>query len=98
MRHVLKTASAEADIRSIALWISQDSVSAAIKWIDDLDREFLKIAQTPGIGTDRRDLRPRLRSVPFGNYLVFFKSIRTNVMILRVIHGARDYSRILRQE
>jgi toxin ParE1/3/4 len=82
-RRVRTTAHAEADIRSIA------------QWIDDLTSEFSKIAQTPGVGTNREDLRPELRSVPFGNYVVFFKSMRRGVIIVRVIHGARDYARIL---
>jgi toxin ParE1/3/4 len=93
-RRVRTTAHADADIRSIAQWIARGSTPAASKWIDDLDREFSKIAQTPGVGTDRSDLRPQLRSVPFGNYIVFFKSGRQTVNIVRVIHGARDYARL----
>jgi toxin ParE1/3/4 len=94
-RRVRTTAHAEADIRSIAQWIARGSVPAATKWIDDLTSEFSKIAQTPGVGTNREDLRPELRSVRFGNYVVFFKSMRRGVIIVRVIHGARDYARIL---
>ncbi len=91
---VRTTVHANADIRSIAQWIARDSAQAAAKWIDDLDREFSKIAQTPGIGTDRNALRPHLRSMAFGNYLLFFKSSRESVIIVRVIHGARDYARL----
>jgi toxin ParE1/3/4 len=94
-RRVRTTEHAEADIRSIAQWIARDSPHAAAKWVDDLAGEFLKIAQTPGVGTDRDDLRPKLRSVAFGNYIVFFKSMHRGVIVVRVIHGARDYARIL---
>ena len=93
-RRVRTTAHADTDIRSIAQRIARDNNNAAAKWIDDLDREFSKIAQTPGIGTDRSDLRPNLRSVAFGKYLLFFTYSRTRVIITRVIHGARDYPRL----
>ncbi|MGD0462586.1 MAG: type II toxin-antitoxin system RelE/ParE family toxin [Tepidisphaeraceae bacterium] len=97
LRRVRTTVHADADIRSIAQWIARDSAHAAAKWIDDLEREFSKIAQTPGIGTDRNDLRPQLRSVAFGNYLIFFKSMHNGVIVVRVIHGARDYAAIFRR-
>jgi len=93
-RRVRTTVHADADIRSITQWIARDSTLAAAKWVDDLDREFAKIAEAPGIGTDRSELRPKLRSVAFGNYLLFFKSSRESVIIVRVIHGARDYARL----
>jgi toxin ParE1/3/4 len=93
-RRVRTTVQADADIQRIAQWIARDSTHAAAKWIDDLDREFSTIAQTPGIGTDRSDLRPNLRSVPFGNYILFFKSSRESLIVVRVIHGARDYARL----
>jgi toxin ParE1/3/4 len=95
IRRVRTTAHAETDIRSIAQWIARDNVHAAVKWVDDLTGEFSKIAQTPGIGTNRQDLRPKLRSIAFGNYIIFFKSMNKGVIIVRVIHGARDYARIL---
>jgi toxin ParE1/3/4 len=94
-RRVRTTAHAETDVRSIAQWISRDNPHAAAKWVDDLAQEFSKIAQTPGIGTNRQDLRPKLRSIAFGNYVVFFKAMNKSVIIVRVIHGARDYARIL---
>ncbi len=93
-RRFRTTVQADSDIRTISQWIARDSIRTALKWVDDLDREFLKIVQTPGIGTDRSDLRPQLRSVPFGNYLVFFKSSRNGVIVVRIIHGARDYARL----
>ena len=93
-RRVQKSARAEIDIRGIGRWIARDSLTAALKWGDDLDRKLRVIADLPGIGTDRSDLRPGLRSYPFGNYLIFFKAIRGGIVVVRVLHGARDYRRL----
>lgn len=87
------SARAEADIRSIAAWIARDSEQSALKWADDLHEKIMAMADTPGIGTDRSYLRRGLRSVPFGNYLIFFKSTRNGVHVVRVIHGSQNYRR-----
>jgi toxin ParE1/3/4 len=92
-RRVRKTPSADAEIRSIMLWIARDNPSAALKWARDLDEKLRKLAEMPGSGTDRKDLRPGVRSSPFGNYLVFFKPARDGITVIRVLHGARDYTR-----
>lgn len=71
-------------------------MSAAMKWLEDLDSRFTELAGAPGSGTDRSDLRPGMRSSPFGNYLIFFKRLRDGIQVVRVIHGARDYKRLFR--
>jgi len=94
-REITKSRDARRDIDQITDRIAQDSVDAALRWYDSLD-DFLKtIARAPGIGTSRAKLQRGLRSVPFGNYLVFFRKSRGGVQILRVIHGARRWQRIL---
>ena len=93
-RRVRTSVRAEADIHSIANWISQQSLTGATKWLDDLDARFTALADAPGSGTDRSELRRGLRSSPFGNYLIFFKRTRDGIQIVRVIHGARDYRQI----
>jgi toxin ParE1/3/4 len=91
---IQQTAHAQEDIEQISLWIArQGSVQAALNWYQAINQEFLKLAETPGTGTDQGDLRPGLRSSPFKNYLIFFNPTRTGIQIIRVIHGARDYKR-----
>ena|SRR2546423_1866123 len=86
-----KTDRAKRDIEHISDWIFRESPAAAEKWLDDLDEKLQIIAATPGVGTNRSDLRPGIRSYAFGNYLIFFKPTKAGVDIVRIIHGARDY-------
>jgi toxin ParE1/3/4 len=97
MRHtVIKSPDARRDIDDIAANIAQHSVDAALRWYDELDRFFERIAQFPGIGTPRGSFVKGLRSVPFGNYLVFFRKGSSGVEIFRIIHGARRWRRIIK--
>jgi toxin ParE1/3/4 len=35
-------------------------------------------------------LEPKLRFIPVGSYLVFYRSLPDGVEIARILHGARD--------
>jgi toxin ParE1/3/4 len=47
------------------------------------------LAEFPGIGADRGELGPGVRSFPLGNYVLYFKRIDNGIELLRVLHGAR---------
>ena len=49
-----------------------------------------KLAQTPGIGRSRKDLRPDLFSFPVGKHVLFYRPQPGGIVLVRVIHGARD--------
>ena len=38
----------------------------------------------------RDDLSPGLRSIPHGNYLIFYRLMNNGIEIVRVLHGSRD--------
>jgi toxin ParE1/3/4 len=97
MSFIVKSKDAQRDIDEISLHIAQTSVAAALRWYDDLDKSFRRIANAPGMGTAHDSIDPGLRSVAMGNYLVFFRKVRRGIEIVRVIHGARKWQRILKR-
>ncbi|MBW4678118.1 MAG: type II toxin-antitoxin system RelE/ParE family toxin [Desmonostoc geniculatum HA4340-LM1] len=90
MKQLRVTPEAKGDLADIWWYIAQDSERAADTIIDKLTQKFDELVVTPGIGRARADLAPQLRSIPVGKYLIFYRSIREGVEIVRVIHGARD--------
>jgi len=45
---------------------------------------------------DRRDdLRPGIRSIPVGEYVIFYRRDGEDVLVLHVLHGRRDIGSIL---
>jgi len=38
----------------------------------------------------RDELAPGLRSLPVGNYVVFYRGREGGIEVIRVLHGARD--------
>jgi toxin ParE1/3/4 len=42
------------------------------------------------MGRERNELVPGLRSFPIGRYMIFYEPLPDGVVIVRVLHGARD--------
>ena len=63
---------------------------AADTLLRKFDETIKILSDFPGLGRARPELRPRLRSLPVGSYLIFYRPIRDGIELIRVIHGARD--------
>ena len=78
------------DLAEVHHYIAQDNPPAADQFIDGLFELFQLLAHNSMIGQERTDLRPALRSITHGKYVVFFYPGRDGVEITGVVHGARD--------
>ena len=87
---------AREDLAGIHRYIATENESAADRLIERLFGAFLLLAENPGIGQARSDLRPELRTLTNGNYVVLFYPIRNGVEIAGIIHGARDVEALFR--
>jgi len=90
MPAVLRTSLAELDLAEIALRIAEDNPTAADHWLDSIDEHCRLLASMPEMGRRRPDLAPRLRSLPVGNYIIFYRPLPSGIEVIRVLHGARD--------
>jgi toxin ParE1/3/4 len=64
--------------------------SAADRFLDTLYERFLLLAGQPLLGQARSELALNLRSLPVGNYVIFYRPIDDGIEVVRVLHGARD--------
>jgi toxin ParE1/3/4 len=87
---VLRTSQAHLDLLEAALRIAEENPTAADRWLDIIDEKCRPLARMPGVGRKRPDLAPELRSLPVGNYVIFYRPIPDGIQIIRVLHGARD--------
>ena len=66
--------SATADLDEIWTYIARrESVEAAERFVSYLTSKFSLLARNPGLGRDRSDLRPGLRTFPVGNYRIYYR-------------------------
>jgi toxin ParE1/3/4 len=90
MARLTITESARADLQEIRDYIANDNPAAARRLVERLRAQARKLAQTPGIGRRREDLRYDLFSFPVGRHVLFYRSQPGGIVLVRVIHGARD--------
>jgi toxin ParE1/3/4 len=95
MRVVISEA-AYADLLDIGRAIARDSPGRAFSFVDELHERckgLSTMAQAFPLlpGWEERGVRRR----PFGDYLIFYRISVREVQVLRVLHGARDYERVL---
>lgn len=93
---VVLTAEAESDLESIGDYIAQDNPGRALTFIRELREQCATLADFPSRfplvpGYELKGVRRRV----FGNYAIFYRAEADRVLVLHVLHGARDYEAIL---
>ncbi len=89
---------ASVDLAEIWAFIAEDSIKHADKFAALIDDQFLGLARRPQMGRSRSELAPNLRSLPVGQYVIFYVPLPKSVEIIRVLHGARDIESILQED
>lgn len=89
------TPRAEADITAIALYIAEDDPAAAARWYGEMLRHCRNLGEAPELGVARPEVRPDLRTFPAGNYMILYRKSAKGAEIVRVVHGARQWQKLL---
>jgi toxin ParE1/3/4 len=90
MARIIRAPAAESDALEIWSYIAEDNPEAADRLIDRFDEIIRTISKQPELGRSVEELAPKLRFVPIGSYLIFYRPSEDGVEIVRLLHGARD--------
>ena len=93
MRRLNILDAAKDDLTGIASAIAESSGSVVVaeRFIAKIITKCSRMALLRTLlGRPRPELRPDLRSIPFGNYVIFFRYTDKTLDIVNVLHGARD--------
>ena len=101
MARLLVRDQAWADLEELGAFIAKDNRAAATEVVRQLRLSFEQLARMPQLGRAVRNINmtEQLRmwlSPAFCNYLIFYRELHDGVEIVRVLHGARDIQRILK--
>jgi plasmid stabilization system protein ParE len=86
-------AEAEHDLTEIARYIAQDSLRKAVEFVNELRSACEGLSDF----AERFPLVPRYEQLEIrrrvcGNYLIFYRVESERVVVIHVLHGAKDYS------
>ena len=86
---------AKADLLDIWLRIAQDNVQAADRVLAEIEHRVQQLAENPELGPARPEIHREARSLVIERWLVLYTLVEGGVLIVRVVDGARDLSRVL---
>lgn len=99
--HVERSARAELDLIEQSAFLAESSDAVAARFIRAVEATCEHLASSPGMGkpiepTSLFDAALRWWPVRgFPNHLIFYRELHAGVLLVRVLHGARDWPELL---
>ena len=90
MPRIVKSRLSREDYLEIWLYVARDNPAAADRLIQQFDHNLAALARAPKIGRSEEEYSQGLRSLPVGNYLIFYRPIEDGIELARLLHAARD--------
>ena len=91
MTEVVYTAAARADLLDIWFYLAEENLSAADNTLDSLEADAAMLSYQPLAGRERPELGSGVRSWPSSTpYILFYNVDSNRIIVIRVLHHARD--------
>ena len=68
----------------------------AISYLIQMEEYFVFLAENPGIGKKRNEIKEGLFSLPHVSHVIFYRILEKQIRIVRVLYGGRDLVRFLK--
>jgi len=98
MKSIRLSPEAESELDRIWLYVARESgvPSIADRVVDAIEARMRLLVRNPQIGRRRdRDLRPGIRSLAVGEYVVLYRIAEDEVVVLHILHGRRDIANLV---
>lgn len=80
------------------MFIAGDAPDVATRFVHRLKTHFEPLRHHPELGPKRDAIAPGLRAHFFQNYVIYYRITETTVVIVRILHGARDTARLFGED
>jgi toxin ParE1/3/4 len=78
------------DLEAIADYIAADNPTRAPSFVQEIRERCRLLGDFPESARRFPELGKDARILPYGNYVIIYRNLPQQVLISRVIHGARD--------
>lgn len=86
---------ADKDIEKICDFTARDNLDAANRLDERIHQTIKSLAEFPGMGHTRSDVEDRRYLFwSVGNYVIAYRIERKSLVVVRIVHGARDFRRL----
>jgi toxin ParE1/3/4 len=101
-RQIVKREQAKQDLIELFAYFHERSEKASRQFLSEVQKAFELILSMPGIGARWESRSAKIKglrfttvSSRFRDYLIFYRETDSGVLIVSVLHGARDYQAII---
>ncbi|MEO7677107.1 MAG: type II toxin-antitoxin system RelE/ParE family toxin [Verrucomicrobiota bacterium] len=99
MRRIVISPKADLDLDDQFVVIAPDNIEAAERFLTTAHEAFTLLAENPQLGVSVEFKTIRLWPITrFRNHLIFYRPILDGIEIVRVLHAARDWTRVLEDD
>jgi len=84
------------DLQRIGHHIAREDATAAHRFRNAIIRRINVLRQFPESARPRPEFGPGIRTIPIGRYIVILRVELPKVIVLRIVHGARDLPRLVK--
>ena len=95
MKRLRRLPAAIADVDDIWFYIAQENAAAAQRMIERIADATTRLPDFPASGSPRPDIHRVARSIPVGQYIVYYRIGAETIDVVRVIHAARDAGTVI---
>jgi plasmid stabilization system protein ParE len=89
---------ANADLEAICDRIAEDNPPAAEHLDERIHEAIQRLAKFPGMGHRRSDVKDsRYLFWTVGHYVIAYRVEQSELVVVRVLHGARDFRKLFRR-
>jgi toxin ParE1/3/4 len=93
---LITTPTARRQLGEIVEYIAKENLEASLKWLDTVETTLRLLSEQPGIGQSVQTKRfGTIRRRVVGSYLIYYRPIESGIVVLMVVHGARDQNRLV---
>ena len=95
-KNIRRTSKAEQDFAEIVNFISEKSSSTADRFMNAFEETLDFLSNMPEAGASYHSNNPTVQGLRtwrvkgFQKYVIFYRNERNEIVIVRVLHGARD--------
>lgn len=72
-------------------------IEVAEQFVLEIQRHFVALAQSPGIGVSASQIRKGVRKFAAGNFLIYYHSTQGGIAVVRILHGKRLQKKAFRE-
>ncbi|MFQ4140101.1 type II toxin-antitoxin system RelE/ParE family toxin [Nodosilinea sp. PGN35] len=94
MQRYVITLEASRDLQEIVDYFLERNVDAGEKFVEEFNRKCERLLQFPQIGKSYEDIRPGLRGILVVGYVLLYKLVGEEIVIVRVVSGYRNLEKI----